>query len=73
MAMSFEKDIKPLFRQFDVDCMEAWFDLRVHADVSEHADGILERVADGSMPCDEPWDEAKVKLFETWIAEGKQP
>jgi hypothetical protein len=30
----------------------------------------LERVADGSMPCDEAWPEDRVALFRRWMDEG---
>jgi hypothetical protein len=40
-------------------------------EVSIKADGILERLADGTMPCDGPWPEAQVTLFRDWIAAGK--
>ena len=51
----FEQDIKPLFREDDRDAMDYIFDLWSYDDVSANADSILERLDDGSMPCDEPW------------------
>jgi hypothetical protein len=68
--VSFEADIRPLFRDDDADAMSWAFDLRSYADVKEHAEAIYERLADGSMPCDEPWPEAKVQRFRAWIDEG---
>jgi hypothetical protein len=68
--VSFEADIRPLFRDDDADAMSWAFDLRSYADVKEHAEAICERLADGSMPCDEPWPEAKVQRFRAWIDEG---
>ncbi len=68
---SFEKDIKPLFREFDRDEMDYIFDLWSHADVSQHAELILERIEDGSMPCDEEWPADRIALFRRWIDEGK--
>jgi hypothetical protein len=65
--------IKPLFRESDREAMAMHFDLWSHDDVSEHADAILERLRDGSMPCDSPWAEVQIDLFERWSANGKQP
>jgi hypothetical protein len=70
---SFERDIKPLFRDSDVNSMSFAFDLAAFGEVSMNADGILERLADGTMPCDAPWAEEQVTLFRDWIAAGKPP
>jgi hypothetical protein len=70
---SFEADIKPLFREDDRLEMQFAFDLWSHADVKDEAQNILERLEDGSMPCDEPWAEAQVQTFRDWIAAGFQP
>jgi len=69
----FETDIKPLFRERDQRSMTFMFDLWAFDDVSEHAADILERVRDGTMPCDRAWDQAAVDLFERWMAGGKRP
>ena len=68
---SFEKDIKPLFRQLDRDEMDYVFDLWSYQDVSTNADAILERVEDGTMPCDEAWPAERIELLRRWIEEGK--
>ena len=70
---SFEGDIRPLFRPDDVGVMSWAFDLASYESVKENADEIYERVADGSMPCDEPWPEDRVALFREWIDEGMPP
>jgi hypothetical protein len=70
---SFETDIKPLFRDRDVNAMKRWFNLRNYNDVSANADEILGRLDAGDMPCDEAWPPGKVDLFRKWIADGKQP
>ena len=50
----------------------AWaFDLWSHDDVAAHGEQIAERLKDGSMPCDEPWPEERVGLFERWLEHGK--
>ena len=68
--ISFETDIKPMFRELDRTSMEYAFDLWSHDDVSENADAILARIKAGSMPCDGAWPQAQVELFERWIASG---
>ena len=67
---SFARDVAPLWRDEDVDAMEFAFDLRSYDDVRANADAILERLADGSMPCDGEWPEERVELFRAWIAGG---
>ena len=63
---SFATDIRPLFRDSDVDAMSDWFDLGNHAEVKENADLILERLEDGSMPCDGGWTDEQLALFRAW-------
>jgi hypothetical protein len=71
--MSYETDIRPLFREDDRKSMDFIFDLWSYDDVKENADLILERLSDGTMPCDEPWDEERIASFRNWIAEGCPP
>jgi len=73
VALSFVRDSKPLFRASDRDEMEWAFDLWRQDDVSTAADRILERLSEGSMPCDEPWPEQDVEKFRQWVAEGTPP
>jgi hypothetical protein len=68
---SFADDVKPLFRPGDREAMEFAFDLWSHDDVSAHADEILDRLRDGSMPCDGEWPQDRISLFERWIEAGK--
>lgn len=68
--LSFETDVKPLFRESDRESMEFAFDLWSYDDVSENADAILDRLADGTMPCDRVWPEAQVDLFRRWTQSG---
>jgi len=69
--MSFETDVRPLFRERDRRSMEFAFDLWSSDDVSQHADAILGRLKEGSMPCDGAWPQAQVDIFERWVAGGK--
>ena len=68
--MTFDGDIKPLFRPEDRESMEFAFDLWSRDEVAENTDAILERLRDGSMPCDEPWPDDRIELFRRWIDEG---
>ncbi len=49
------------------------FDLSKFEDVVPRADTIYERLADESMPCDEPWPVEKIARFRLWIDQGKHP
>ena len=68
--VSFERDIRKLFRPSDVDEMSFAFDLSSYEDVRENAEPIYERLADGSMPCDGEWPPEDVERFRRWIDEG---
>jgi hypothetical protein len=68
--LSFERDIRPLFRPSDVDDMSFAFDLSSYDDVRENAEPIYERLSDGSMPCDGEWPPEDVERFRRWIDEG---
>jgi hypothetical protein len=72
-APSFDRDIKPLFRDEDVESMEFAFDLRSYDDVRANASEIHERLADGSMPCDAEWPADDVARFRAWIDAGFAP
>ncbi|MDQ1535503.1 MAG: hypothetical protein QOF28_3264 [Actinomycetota bacterium] len=69
--LGFETDIKPMFRERDRQSMQRHFDLWSHDDVSEHADAIVARLREGSMPCDGAWPQAQVDLFQRWAESGK--
>ncbi|MFT4039388.1 MAG: hypothetical protein QM692_14465 [Thermomicrobiales bacterium] len=71
--MSFETDIKPLFREEDRDAMDFAFDLWKYDDVKENAGLILERIQDGSMPCDLEWSPEQIATLQQWIDAGAQP
>jgi hypothetical protein len=67
---SFARDIRPLFRDQDVDEMQFAFDLSEYDDVKANADAILERLSDGSMPCDGAWSDEQIEFFRHWMQEG---
>jgi hypothetical protein len=70
-TVSFESDVKPLFRELDRESMQSHFDLWSYDDVSEHADAILARLRAGTMPCDGAWPDSQVDLFQHWAESGK--
>jgi hypothetical protein len=71
-APRFETDVKGLFRPKDVRAMQFAFDLSKYEDVKGNAEGILQMVSDGSMPCDGAWPPEQVELFRSWL-EGGMP
>jgi hypothetical protein len=54
MALSFERDVRPLFREKDRSSMLKHFDLWSYSDVRENQDAILDKIREGRMPCDGP-------------------
>jgi hypothetical protein len=70
--VSFERDVRPLFRERDRGSMReiAGFDLWAREDAVEHSQAILGRLEDGSMPCDQPWPDERVALFRRWVEAG---
>ena len=69
-SISFEQDIKPLFREKDRESMERAFDLWSHDEVAQNSTAILERLRDGTMPCDGAWPDEQVSTFQNWIDAG---
>jgi hypothetical protein len=69
--VSFTEHIRPLFRPKDRESMTFAFDLWDVDDVRSNADAILDRLRDGTMPCDGGWSSDTVELFGRWIATGK--
>ena len=70
VKLSFEAHIKPLFREGDRRSMNFAFDLWSYDDVSSRSAGILERLEDGTMPCDDPWPAQQIQLFRRWTETG---
>jgi hypothetical protein len=70
-ALSFAKDIRPLFTQTDVDHMAFAMDLSDRIDVEAHAEAILSVVKDGSMPPAGPrWTDEMCDRFQRWMEQG---
>jgi hypothetical protein len=73
MALSFATDIRPLFREGDIECMAGG---GVHLDdpawmcVPANAQSVYDSVAGGTMPPDEPWSSDRISLFKKWMDAG---
>ena len=68
--LSFERDIKPLFRTKDRDSMLQAFHLFEYEDVVEHADAIVGSLRSGQKPCDGAWPDSQVDKLQQWIDRG---
>ena len=68
--VSFATHIKPMFRDKDRQSMSFAFDLWAVDDVRAHAAGILDRLSNGSMPCDGAWPAEQVAVFRRWTETG---
>jgi hypothetical protein len=67
---SFARDIQPMFRDLDRRAMRYAFDLWNYEDVRTHAEAILERLNDGTMPCDGDWSDEQIEQFGRWVGGG---
>ena len=73
MSLSFAQDIRPRFRPEDIEHMAFAFDLNDFADVVANAELIYARLADKSMPPDQPWPAAEIAKFRQGIDAGLHP
>jgi hypothetical protein len=71
MALSFAKDIRPLFRDTpDVETMKGLgLDLSSYDDVRQKAEAYS-ALKEGKMPCDGAWPDEQVEKFKRWMDEG---
>jgi hypothetical protein len=73
MALSFATDIRPLFRDEDIECMKpSGIDLDDPAwmCVPANAQSVYSEVSAGTMPPDEAWPADRVSLFKKWMDAG---
>jgi hypothetical protein len=73
MALSFATDIRPLFRDEDIDCMKSMgIDLDDFAwmCVPANAQSVYGVVSAGTMPPDEAWPADRVSLLKKWMDAG---
>jgi hypothetical protein len=71
-APSFERDIRPLFRERDREAMMSHFDLWSYDDVRANSGPIFDRIEEGSMPCDGAWPAPDVDLLRAWVDAGER-
>jgi hypothetical protein len=71
--LSFATDIRPLFRDKDVDSMRSMIDLSDYDAVKENADDIYQQLSEGNMPCDGAWPADRIARFRQWMDEGYRP
>lgn len=71
--LSFATDIRPLFRDRDIQSMRFAFDLGSYEDVKTNAEAIYGMLANGQMPCDGAWPEGEVQTFKSWLDAGALP
>jgi CDGSH-type Zn-finger protein/truncated hemoglobin YjbI len=69
-SVTFADHIKELFRTRDRNSMRFAFDLWSVDDVTQHAHEILDRVDNGSMPCDGKWPADRIEVFRRWVESG---
>jgi hypothetical protein len=77
-SLSFEKDIRPMFTDMDVEHMKPFgIDLSSRDDVEANGDSIFETVSYGSMPprnSGEPrWTPEMCERFKAWREQGCPP
>ncbi|HXW51084.1 MAG TPA: hypothetical protein VEJ41_03760 [Candidatus Acidoferrales bacterium] len=76
--LSFERDIRPMFTDMDVEHMEAYgMDLSKRDEVAQHAVGIYAAVKEKTMPpanVGEPqWTDEMCAKFKEWQNQGCPP
>jgi hypothetical protein len=75
--LSFERDIRPMFTQMDIDHMSTWMDLSNRDSVLENADSIYSVVSSGSMPPpgsgESAWTPEMCAAFKAWHDQGGPP
>jgi hypothetical protein len=71
--VTYSQDIRPLFRDRDIQSMAFAFDLASYDDVRANAEAVYEKLAAGTMPCDGRWPAEDVERFRTWIDNGSPP
>ena len=78
---SFQKDIRPLFTERDIQGMIKGFNLASYDEVKAHAAAIYDRIrgiGGAVMPPppprgEGPWPQSRIELFAKWMADGCPP
>ena len=74
-ALSYEKDIRPLFTATDQAHMSFMFDLWSYEEVKSKATEIYDAVSHQRMPPAPggPWSQDQIDTFKSWMDDGFQP
>jgi len=74
-ALSYEKNIRPLFTATDQAHMSFMFDLWSYEEVKSTATEIYDAVSNQTMPPPPkgPWSQDQIDTFKTWMDDGFQP
>ena len=71
--LTFSKDIRSLFRPYDVESMKPnGIDLSSYQEVKSRANDIYSRLSAGEMPCDGAWSAENLKKFKEWMEGGME-
>jgi hypothetical protein len=78
---SYQRDIRPLFTERDIQGMKKALDLGKYEDVKKFAGPIYDRIrgiGGAVMPPppprgEGPWPQSRIDLFAKWMADGFQP
>lgn len=80
-AISFQRDIVPLFTQIDIEHMKdqgVLLDDYSYMSVTDNASAVYDQVSSKQMPPSwgggaGPWPDANIALFKSWIDGGYPP
>ncbi len=70
--LSYQTDIRPLFRDFDLETLKRFdrIDLNSLDSVRAHIETLRERLQAGKLPYDACWSSKQIALFRRWINQG---
>lgn len=72
VSHKFDRDIMPLFSEYDRDQMRFAFDLWSCDEVRNNAARILARLESGEMPCDQSWSSDRIAIFRDWFQQEQE-
>jgi hypothetical protein len=73
-SISFAGQIRPLFRDFDVESMKSkGLDLSSYDSVKKLAPKVYGVLSAGRMPCDGKWSADNLAKFKEWMDSGMKP
>ncbi len=79
-AVSFSRDIRPLFTAMDIEHMRpagVALDNIAYMSDPDHAESVYQKLSSKQMPPrysgESPWSDGNIQLFRDWIDGGFQP